>query len=90
MYLSKGVIFMTRRQGESMSQPSEVVNFEKKIEELEGVIEQLESGKLSLQKSLSEFEKGVKLYSECKKVLDQAEKKVTTLTDQLKEVKVDD
>ena len=81
---------MTHRQGEIMSQPSEVVNFEKKIEELEGVIEQLESGKLSLQKSLSEFEKGVKLYSECKQVLDQAEKKVTTLTDQLKEVKIDD
>lgn len=59
-------------------------NFEEKLTDLEGVVGQLESGELDLNDSLKIFEKGVKLYRECKDELDSAEKKISKLTDELK------
>lgn|GEM_PF-163209 len=61
------------------------IDFEKSLEKLEGIVEKLESGELSLEKSLKEFEQGMDLYKKCKKVLDQAEKKITKLSKDLKE-----
>ena len=60
-------------------------NFEVSLDELEKVVDGLESGELSLEKSLEQFEVGVSLYKECKEVLDNAEKKISLLTDSLKE-----
>lgn len=60
-------------------------NFEKSLKDLEKIVEQLESGKLELDNSLLEFEKGVNLYKNCKDQLLKAEKKITVLTDSLKE-----
>ena len=37
------------------------VNFEKALDELESIVEDLESGDLSLEDSLKSFEKGIKL-----------------------------
>ncbi len=59
--------------------------FENKIEELEGIVGQLEDGSLDLEDCLKLFEKGVKKYKDCKKTLEQVEKKVTKLNDDLKE-----
>ncbi len=59
--------------------------FEQALTKLEEVVELLESGKLGLEKGLEEFEKGVKLYKECKDLMDKAEKKITVLTENLKE-----
>ena len=41
------------------------INFEKSLEELEGIVENLESGDLSLENSLKSFEKGIKLARQC-------------------------
>jgi exodeoxyribonuclease VII small subunit len=60
-------------------------NFEGSLEELEQIVDGLESGDLSLEKSIEQFEVGVSLYKECKKILDKAEKKISVLTDSLKE-----
>jgi len=53
--------------------------FESALEELEGVIEQLESGDLSLEDSLAAFEKGVGLVKYCNQKLSEVEKKVELL-----------
>ena len=67
------------------------MEFEKKLKELEQIVEKLGSGKLSLQESLKSFEKGVKLSRECSKELNQSEKKVQKLmTDSKGEIKTED
>lgn len=53
--------------------------FESALEELEGVIEQLESGNLSLEDSLAAFEKGVGLVKYCNEKLSEVEKRVELL-----------
>ena len=53
--------------------------FESALEELEQVVEQLESGDLSLEDSLSAFEKGVGLVRFCNQKLNEVEKKIEML-----------
>ncbi len=53
--------------------------FETALEELEQVVEQLESGELSLEDSLSAFEKGVGLVKICNQKLNDVEKKIEVL-----------
>jgi len=55
------------------------VDFEKKLNRLEKIVEEMEAGDLSLDKSLKIFEEGIKLSRECHEQLDQAEQKVQTL-----------
>jgi len=54
-------------------------NFEVALEELEGIVDQLESGELSLEDSLAAFEKGVGLVKLCNQKLADVEKKVELL-----------
>lgn len=58
------------------------VNFEEALEELEGLVEQMEDGDLSLEESLAAFEKGVRLARECQEALKQAEQRVQVLLQQ--------
>lgn len=53
--------------------------FEKSINELEKIVEELEKGDKSLDESISLFEKGIKLSKECNDILEKAEKKVYVL-----------
>lgn len=53
--------------------------FEFALEELEQIVEQLESGELSLEDSLSAFEKGVGLVKLCNQKLNEVEKKIEML-----------
>ncbi len=55
------------------------LNFENALEELESLVENMESGELSLEASLAAFEKGIKLTRECQEALNQAEQKVQIL-----------
>ena len=59
--------------------------FEKKLSELESIIQQMEQGSLSLDASLKAFEKGVRLSRECHKTLATAEQKVQILSGSGKE-----
>ena len=58
---------------------SRELKFEEAIADLEQVVEQLESGDLSLEDSLAAFEKGVGLVRYCKHKLSEVEKKVELL-----------
>jgi exodeoxyribonuclease VII small subunit len=53
--------------------------FEAALEELEKVVERLESGELSLEESLAAFEEGVKLVNLCNQKLTEVEKKIELL-----------
>lgn len=53
--------------------------FEKNLEELENIANELERGNLSLEKAIETFEKGIKLSKECSEKLDKAEKKINIL-----------
>ncbi len=53
--------------------------FESALEELEEVVEQLESGDLPLDDSLAAFEKGVGLVKFCNQKLNEVEKRVELL-----------
>jgi len=55
------------------------LKFDEAIADLEQVVEQLESGDLSLEDSLAAFEKGVGLVRYCNQKLSEVEKKVELL-----------
>jgi exodeoxyribonuclease VII small subunit len=55
--------------------------FEQALGELESLIEQLESGELSLDQSLTQFKRGVELTRHCQGILDQAQQVVEQLID---------
>lgn len=56
-------------------------DFEKSLEELESLVQQLESGDLNLDESLKQFKRGVELTRQCQMVLDQAQQQVEKLLD---------
>lgn len=55
------------------------VQFERALEELSTLVEHMEHGNISLEESLKSFEKGIKLTTECQKMLQDAEQKVSIL-----------
>ena len=55
------------------------IKFESALEDLELVVEQLETGALSLEDSLTAFEKGVGLVKFCNQKLNEVEKKIDFL-----------
>ena len=56
------------------------VDFEKSLSKLEDIVEKLESGDQSLEYSLKLFEEGIQLTRGCQQALQQAEEKITILT----------
>ncbi len=54
-------------------------DFEKTLEELEDIVQSLETGELSLEDSLTTFERGIKLTRQCQTALQEAEQRVTIL-----------
>ena len=63
------------------------INFEKALEELESIVEDLESGDLSLENSLKSFEKGITLATQWQEKLSQAELQVQKLIEEDGELK---
>ncbi|MBB6428271.1 exodeoxyribonuclease VII small subunit [Algisphaera agarilytica] len=55
-------------------------SFEQAIDQLEELIEQIESGEIGLEDALKRYEDGTKLIQRCRSILDSAEKKIGELT----------
>ncbi len=55
------------------------LTFEKAMEQLEKIVETMESGALSLEQSLKQFEEGMKLSQYCAQKLDETEKKISMI-----------
>jgi exodeoxyribonuclease VII small subunit len=59
----------------------EELSFEQAYGELEEIVTRLESGELTLEDSVNLFERGRRLSERCQTILDQAELRITQLTD---------
>ena len=64
--------------------------FEEALEELERLVSSMEEGELSLEDSMTAFEKGIKLTRECQTALQKAEQKVQILLNESGETKAFD
>ena len=56
------------------------IKFEKAIQRLEKIVDDLEKGELDIDKSLEIFEAGIKMSRVCSKKLNEAEAKIEKLT----------
>ena len=70
-------------------------NLEKSMQQLEDLVEELESGDLPLEKAMKKFEEGIKLTRGCQTALKEAEQKVAILLEsaegeQLEDFEVED
>lgn len=76
----------------SKTKSSQVMDFESTLEQLEQLVQQMESGELGLEASLKAFERGVKLTRQCQTALKNAELKVQALTadDKLEDLDLED
>lgn len=61
----------------------EPLSFEQAVQQLEQIIERIESGQAGLEQSITEYERGVALIKRCRQVLDRAEQRVEELTSQM-------
>ena len=62
-----------------MEKEIEKLTFEEAMEELDGVIRQLESGKIKLDEAVAVYERGVKLKNFCAEKLKIAQSKIDKL-----------
>jgi exodeoxyribonuclease VII small subunit len=58
-----------------------MAKFEEDLTKLEGVVDRLERGDLTLDESVRLFEEGVRLSAACKKELEQAEGRIQVLVE---------
>jgi len=65
----------------SPNEASPVAQFEQSLEELEQLVEKMEAGDLSLEQSLTAYERGVVLYRQCQQALEQAQLRVRLVSD---------
>ncbi len=66
---------------------SETLSFEEALDELEGLVEKLEKGQLTLDESLGLFERGMELARVCNQRLSKAERKILILVEKNGELK---
>ena len=59
---------------------SEKFQFEKALEDLEKIVEAMESGELTLDQALKKYEEGVGLVRACQSKLTETEKRIEILT----------
>jgi exodeoxyribonuclease VII small subunit len=59
---------------------TEKFQFEKALEDLEKIVEAMESGELTLDQALKKYEEGVGLVRACQSKLTETEKKIEILT----------
>ncbi|WP_144822543.1 exodeoxyribonuclease VII small subunit [Marinobacter piscensis] len=63
----------------AQQEATSIADFEKSLDELETLVRNLEQGELSLEQSLTAFERGVKLTRACQQALKNAEQRVEQL-----------
>jgi len=64
----------------AQAQPLEKLNFEAALEELEGIVRALESGKAPLDESIANYERGIALKNHCEKKLAEARLKIEKIS----------
>lgn len=77
----RGFVWIASAEGIMTKDKQKLPDFEKSLAELETLVEQLESGDLSLDQSLKQFKRGIELTRHCQGVLDDAQQTVRQLMD---------
>lgn len=62
--------------------PVEELGFEEALEELETIVEELESGQIELERMLQRFERAMQLRTHCARLLSDAETRIQQLVDE--------
>ena len=65
-----------------MAKETKASEFESSMEQLNQIVESLESGQLDLDSALSQYEKAVSLVRGCQSTLNQAEQRIKILNQQ--------
>jgi exodeoxyribonuclease VII small subunit len=63
------------------NRPLDQLTFEQAFEELNAIVQQLESGELALEESVTLYQRGRALSTHCQSLLDRAELRVNQLND---------
>jgi exodeoxyribonuclease VII small subunit len=56
------------------------LSFEQAIKELTGIVGKIEQGEIALQDSIQQYERGMTLIKHCRKILQEAEKKIEKIS----------
>lgn len=56
------------------------VKFEEAVEQLESIIDRIESGEVGLEDCLAQYERGMALIKQCRAILTKAEQKIAELS----------
>ncbi|MDH5823392.1 exodeoxyribonuclease VII small subunit [Luteimonas sp. RD2P54] len=72
---------MPRKPAPEPAESPGVADFEASLDQLERLVEKMESGDMSLDESLAAYERGVGLYRRCQQALEQAELRVKLLSE---------
>lgn len=72
----------TSKAVEIKSDSTQPVNYEKAVAELEKLIANMESGKLSLEETLNAYKRGAELIRQCQSLLEQVEQQIKVTEDQ--------
>ena len=73
---------MPKKSSKKTSNHAASADFEKALNELEGLVEKMEKGELSLEQALTDFQRGIELSRICQDTLKAAEQKVQILIEQ--------
>jgi exodeoxyribonuclease VII small subunit len=58
------------------------LTFEQAIKELTGIVGKIEQGEITLQDSIQQYERGMTLIKHCRKILQEAEKKIEKIAEE--------
>lgn len=65
-------------------------DFESNLENIDKIIERLESGELSLEDSIKEYEKAMKLIKSSSDILDRAEGKIIKVSEDGEQIEIEE
>ncbi len=69
---------MAKKQSEQ--EPTTPPSFEEALDQLEGIVHELEEGQIGLNEGLKQYEKGIKLLRQCYDLLKRAERRIELLS----------
>ncbi len=70
---------MTKKKKKTRVSPASL-SFEESLEQLEALIERVESGEVGLEEAIAQYEHGTALVRRCRAILDVAEERIAELT----------
>ena len=79
---------MPKKSSKKATAKTDAADFEKALSELEGLVEKMEKGELSLEQAMADFQRGIELSRACQETLKAAEQKVQQLMGQGNEEKL--